>query len=295
MQSCPWHDDERLLALAARVSFIGLLVVGVVFCALQAWGASYLWPGRPVGLREAVLEAPALGPRQRAAWLERGEAQVQCLVEVGLDPGLVMDLAQTCLDQGWSVAVFSRLGGVALEAQARGKDPVAALRRAVWRRLLGKPVPRRSTRRLRTKGPCIAGERLTAEMRSWLGTPYRYGGDGRNGIDCSGLVRRVYAAFGYRLPRGSYHQVRVGRPVSRRELRLGDLVFFAQPGRGVVHVGIYLSNGYFLHAAKEGGVQVSSLTDPKYRRLYYGARRVACVVSGEDAVARLLREKGGRV
>lgn len=67
----------------------------------------------------------------------------------------------------------------------------------------------------------------------------------------------------------------VGRPVNRKSLREGDLVFFANTaGKGITHVGIYLSGAQFIHSSTTRGVIVSSLGDSYYARHYAGARRV---------------------
>lgn len=106
------------------------------------------------------------------------------------------------------------------------------------------------------------------------GSRYRYGGTSRGGFDCSGFTRYVYARLGIALPHSSAAQFQCGRPVSRRELRPGDLVFFGRGGRYVGHVGIYIGNNRFVHAANPSrGVTVDSLSG-HYGRKYRGARRI---------------------
>jgi peptidoglycan DL-endopeptidase CwlO len=106
--------------------------------------------------------------------------------------------------------------------------------------------------------------------RHFLGVRYVYGGTSpRTGFDCSGFTRYVYAHFGITLPHYSGAQFDMGRRVSRRGLRPGDLVFFD----GIGHVGLYIGNGRFIHAPHSGTrVQISPLAG-WYSSRYDGARR----------------------
>jgi peptidoglycan DL-endopeptidase CwlO len=107
--------------------------------------------------------------------------------------------------------------------------------------------------------------------RHFLGVRYVYGGTSpRYGFDCSGFTRYVYAHFGISLPHYSGAQFDMGRRVSRRGLRPGDLVFFD----GIGHVGLYIGNGRFIHAPHTGTrVQISPLAG-WYSARYDGARRI---------------------
>lgn len=123
-------------------------------------------------------------------------------------------------------------------------------------------------------------EEVARVARSYLGTPYRYGGMDRKGVDCSGLVCRVYLdAAGVQLPRTADAQARTGQPIRREELRPGDLVFFQEPKAGkITHAGIVSSvDGQrvrFIHAAtKRRQVVEDDLDDPHWRVRYVGARR----------------------
>lgn len=121
---------------------------------------------------------------------------------------------------------------------------------------------------------------ILTEAESYLGTPYRYGGTTRRGIDCSAFVLSVFgASAGLSLPRVAASQAQEGEDVDKSELQKGDLVFFSQ-GRGrISHVGIVESVSEegtvkFIHAATSKGVMVSSLTDSYWGPKFRFAKRV---------------------
>ncbi|MDR2612390.1 MAG: C40 family peptidase [Deltaproteobacteria bacterium] len=124
-----------------------------------------------------------------------------------------------------------------------------------------------------------AGEPALAKIvvgtaEKYLGTPYVSGGRGPKGFDCSGLVWYVYRLNGIELPESSYRQSRVGREVDRDELMPGDLVFF-RSGRRVDHVGLYVGDGFMIHAPGRGKkVRRANLEERYYRQHYVTARRV---------------------
>ena len=121
---------------------------------------------------------------------------------------------------------------------------------------------------------------ILTEAESYLGTPYRYGGTTRRGIDCSAFVLSVFgASAGLSLPRVAASQAQEGDNVDKSDLQKGDLVFFSQ-GRGrISHVGIVESVSEegtvkFIHAATSKGVMVSSLTDSYWGPKFRFAKRV---------------------
>lgn len=121
---------------------------------------------------------------------------------------------------------------------------------------------------------------LIDEAYSYLGTPYRFGGTSRKGIDCSAFVLSVFATVsGMNLPRIASAQAQEGEHVIKEELQKGDLVFFSHRGNRIGHVGIVESvtpegEIKFIHAATSRGVIVSSLNDSYWGPRYRMAKRV---------------------
>ncbi|MDX9759913.1 MAG: NlpC/P60 family protein [Bacteroidota bacterium] len=116
---------------------------------------------------------------------------------------------------------------------------------------------------------------VVGEAYEWIGTPYRYAGTTKRGVDCSGLVNAVYEKFKLDLPRRARELFRKGRAITREQLRPADLVFFANTaGPGITHVGIYVGEDRFVHSSTRAGVIVSSLDDSYYARHYAGARMI---------------------
>jgi peptidoglycan DL-endopeptidase CwlO len=107
---------------------------------------------------------------------------------------------------------------------------------------------------------------VVAQARKYLGVPYLWGGtDPAKGLDCSGLVQRVYGDLGVDLPRTSSQQATAGTAVaSLDDARPGDLVFFDHSSRpGIDHVGIYIGDGKMIAAPQAGEtVKVQSVGDP---------------------------------
>lgn len=110
---------------------------------------------------------------------------------------------------------------------------------------------------------------------SYLGIRYKYGGTTRKGIDCSGLIWRVFKDVGHHdFERISSSELyKKGRSVSRKNLKQGDLCFFG-PGRRVNHVGIYMGNNKFIHASSSKGVTYSSLDNVYWKPRIVGFRRI---------------------
>lgn len=124
-------------------------------------------------------------------------------------------------------------------------------------------------------GPSTGRQReLLGALQDFMGTPYVYGGNDRSGIDCSGLVQQVYRSIGIEIPRTAGAQAEAATPVPPGDLDFGDLLFFDTSGDGSIsHVGIYIGNGFFVHASSSRGVVRESLAHPYYSTRILGAGR----------------------
>jgi len=117
----------------------------------------------------------------------------------------------------------------------------------------------------------------------WIGTPYRFGGSSRKGIDCSAFTKELYEkVFNLDIKRNSRDIFSMVDPVSKDDLRQGDLVFFKIHSRSISHVGIYLGNGRFAHASSRG-VAISNINDAYYSRYFYKGGRMLASLKEELA------------
>ena len=109
----------------------------------------------------------------------------------------------------------------------------------------------------------------------WMGTHYRYSGNTNKGIDCSGFAKIIYReAFHDTLSGGSADMAKRVNLLPKENLQTGDLVFFKIKKKRVSHVGVYLGNNKFVHAAIKGGVQINDLDEPYYKRHFYRGGRL---------------------
>lgn len=118
--------------------------------------------------------------------------------------------------------------------------------------------------------------RLVETATDYLGVPYRFGGTTLAGIDCSAYVQMVYRYFSIELPRTAREQFKAGMKVSsKKELEIGDLIFFRTYAKFPSHVGIYMGGGKMIHASSRNKkVTVSSIYEPYYVKRYIGAVRL---------------------
>ncbi len=124
-------------------------------------------------------------------------------------------------------------------------------------------------------------EAAIKKAKSLIGTPYKFGGTTRKGMDCSGLTSTAYSAAGVQLPRTSSSQSTFGKSRSTSALQKGDLVFFAmgKKKRKITHVGIVSrvkdpQHIYFIHASVSHGVIETNLMETYYKKRLRKARRI---------------------
>lgn len=116
---------------------------------------------------------------------------------------------------------------------------------------------------------------LIKEVVTWLGVPYKYGGNSKEGVDCSGFVQQVYAVvYQMKTARSANGIYEEAKRVSKNQLKQGELVFFKINTEHVGHVGIFLQQSYFIHASSSKGVMVSSLETEYWDKYFVGGGKI---------------------
>jgi cell wall-associated NlpC family hydrolase len=156
--------------------------------------------------------------------------------------------------------------GVVLQAHVTIRFGAPA--RASPRRRPQEHTPDRGAEPVLVPAPAVGTPREVADLRNAvvataievMGAPYRWGGQGEDGFDCSGLIQYAYGQHGLILPRMSRDQARMGQQVDRSvgSLLPGDILGFSDGGGGITHVGLYVGDGMFIHSSSSG-VKLSSL------------------------------------
>ena len=122
---------------------------------------------------------------------------------------------------------------------------------------------------------------LIRTARSYTGTPYKWGGTTRSGMDCSGLLINSFNAIDYTIPRTSNEQSKIGKKVKLEDLKKGDLVFFAtgKKKRKITHVGLVTNTKgnekvTFIHSSSSLGVVETNIYSDYYMQRFRYGRRV---------------------
>lgn len=119
---------------------------------------------------------------------------------------------------------------------------------------------------------------VVEEAKSYLGTPYKYAGNTRNGMDCSGLMSVCFSEIGMKLNRSSDGIALQGEDINLNEVKVGDLLFFkTSKTRAISHVGLVVEVGNdikFIHSSTSRGVIISSLDEPYWTKTYVKAQKI---------------------
>jgi len=141
---------------------------------------------------------------------------------------------------------------------------------------LGEPDPSQPGEQKQDEAKTDGVKQLKSAAYGFLGTRYRFGGNSRNGLDCSAFVQQVFRELDVSLPRSAREQFEVGSEVTPGDLQKGDLVFFRTYASFPSHVGIYLGNNRMIHASsRDRRVVISTLNTQYYRARFIGAKRIA--------------------
>jgi len=215
----------------------------------------------PRSITASRVTVPAV-PLRADGWVSDG------LVNVRSGPGMGFNLVGQAT-QGTHVVIVGATNGWFLTNFDAGVQGWVA----GWLVRTDPSVARQAGVMAPQKTPTDVGNSIARYALQFVGSPYVFGGMSPSGFDCSGLVAFTLKAHNIRIPRTSFDQWKVGTPVAPEQLIPGDLVFFANTyTAGVSHVGIYVGEGKFVHAASTGvGVIVQPLSERAGS--YCGARR----------------------
>ena len=121
----------------------------------------------------------------------------------------------------------------------------------------------------------IKNTKLYSFIDDWYGTPYKYGGIDKNGIDCSGFVFKLFEqVYSIKSPRTTTELYEVSNEIKKKDLKEGDLLFFKIDSKKVSHVGIFLMNNKFVHASSKKGIMISDLNEEFFVKCFYKGGRL---------------------
>ncbi len=234
---------------------------------VAGWVMNFKGPGQDPTTREGDREVPV-----RTAWVARPEVNVRAgpstsapqIAEATLGTEVIIldregDWYKVVLDNGTTGYMASWLLDTRAQRRARQEEAAAA-----------------TTPSAPSSAGSSFGRSVADTAMRYLGASYSHGSAGPRAFDCSGFVHFVLGQHGVSVSRDSRAQFRQGTPVARDELQAGDVVFFQNTYRGgISHVGIYIGNGKFIHAANSrSGVRMSDLNSGYYAPRWAGARRM---------------------
>lgn len=137
-------------------------------------------------------------------------------------------------------------------------------------------------------------ERFIEQCKSYLGTPYKYGGTTKKGMDCSGFIfTSAKESLGLNLPRRSEDLYNSLEHIEKGDLQPGDLIFFKATDR-INHAAVYLGDNTFIHSASDGpktGVIISNLDESYWKQTYAGCAQLLPKMSEQELASLLKGEK----
>ncbi len=132
------------------------------------------------------------------------------------------------------------------------------------------------------------------QCKEYLGTPYKYGGISKTGMDCSGLIfTSAKQSLGIKLPRRAEDLYNATERLEKEQLQPGDFLFF-KAANTVNHAAVYLGNDEFIHAASDGpktGVIISKLTDSYWNTTFVGCGKFLPVATHPERIGKSFPKK----
>ena len=120
----------------------------------------------------------------------------------------------------------------------------------------------------------IQNIKLYRFIDDWYGVPYKYGGQSKAGVDCSGFINTLFIdVYDKKVPRTTSQIAKESKSISKTKMQEGDIVIFDIQGKKHSHAGVYLKNGKFVHASSSKGVIISNLNSSYYQKAFGKAGR----------------------
>lgn len=210
-------------------------------------------------------------------------------LKLGDDGKYISEIQAKLVNAGYDIEVDGNFGPETLEAvksfqKDKGLEVDGIVGQITYKALMGRNMPKitrtapKKADRISSdvsRGGDFVSKRILSTALQYVGTPYVFGGSTPSGFDCSGYVQYVYASVGISIPRTADVQFNVGKPIDKKDIAPGDMVFFSTYEPGPSHVGIYIGDGNFIHASSTGCVKITPLNKQYYVERYLGARRVS--------------------
>ena len=151
----------------------------------------------------------------------------------------------------------------------------AAKKSTAYKPLSRKALKHKYASILQTSPRKIKNRKLYYFVDEWNGVKYKWGGNDKSGVDCSGFAKQLYASvYGLNIKRTVARQHATTKNFKRkRRLKEGDLVYFKEED-DPSHVGVYLQNGFFIHSSKGKGVHISNLNETYWKKTYTGGGKI---------------------